>query len=107
MPDKENGMNRLESLKNKKVARASAAVFTAVAAGVAALQLGSGSGTTSGIAFVDHALATMAQRPAASEPGWDIANLDHNRVDMWIEIFTTRPKLRDRFAVWLERKPKY
>ena len=100
-------MNRLESFAGRRAARAGVAIFTVVTAGVMAVQLGSGSGTTSGTAFIDHALATIAQRPAATDPGWDISNLDHARVDMWIEIFTTRPKLRDRFAVWLERKPKY
>lgn len=100
-------MNRFESLMQYQVARAGVAIFAAVAVGTVAVQIGSGSGTSSGIAFIDHALATMADRPVADRSGWDIANLDNRRVDMWIEIFTTRPKLRDRFAVWLERKPKY
>ncbi len=100
-------MNRLESLIQQKTARAGVALFTAVAAGVVALQLGSGSGTSTGTSFIDHALATIADKPVADRSGWDIANLDNRRVDMWIEIYTTRPKLRERFAVWLERKPKY
>ena len=102
-------MNRFESLLQEKAVRAGVAVFTVVSAAVVALQLGSGSASASGIAFIDHALATIAERPAEpeTEAGWDIANLDHRRVDMWIDIFTTRPKLRERFAVWLERKPKY
>ena len=102
-------MNRFESLMQEKAVRAGVAVFTVVTAAVVTLQLGSGSGAASGTAFIDHALATIAERPAEPEnaDGWDIANLDHRRVDMWIDIFTTRPKLRERFAVWLERKPKY
>ncbi|MEX1186163.1 MAG: lytic transglycosylase domain-containing protein [Gemmatimonadaceae bacterium] len=100
-------MNRFESFMNNRAARVGAAVGTVVVAAVVAVQLGSGSGTSSGTAFIDHALATVAERPVRSESGWDIANLDNQRVDMWIEIFTTRPKLRDRFAVWLERKPKF
>ncbi|MCR4338735.1 MAG: lytic transglycosylase domain-containing protein [Gemmatimonadaceae bacterium] len=100
-------MNRFESVLKNRAARVGAAVGTVVVAAVVAVQLGSGSGTSSGIAFVDHALATMAERPAQTESGWDIANLDNRRVDMWIEIYTTRPKLRERFAVWLERKPKF
>jgi membrane-bound lytic murein transglycosylase D len=100
-------MNRFESFMNNRAARVGAAIGTVVVATVVAVQLGSGSGTASGIAFVDHALATVAERPVQSEMGWDIANLDNQRVDMWIGIFTTRPKLRDQFAVWLERKPKY
>ena len=39
--------------------------------------------------------------------GWDLANLDHPRVDTWIRIFTTDPKAKPRFAQWLDRKPKY
>lgn len=100
-------MNRFESLMREKAVRTGVAVFAAVAAGVVALQLGSGSGTSTGTAYIDHALAIMAEKPVADRSGWDIANLDNSRVDMWIEIFTTRPKLRDRFAVWLERKPKF
>ncbi|MEO6331708.1 MAG: hypothetical protein ABIP09_04025, partial [Gemmatimonadaceae bacterium] len=100
-------MNRLESLIQQKTARTGVALFTAVAAGVVALQLSSGSGTSTGTRFIDDALATMAGKPVADRSGWDIANLDNRRVDMWIEIYTTRPKLRERFAVWLERKPKY
>jgi membrane-bound lytic murein transglycosylase D len=101
-------MNRFESLMENRAARVGAAIGTVVVATVVAVQLGSGSGTASGIAFVDHAFATVAENPVVkSETGWDIANIDNKRVDMWIEIFTTRPKLRDRFAVWLERKPKY
>lgn len=100
-------MNRLESFFQKKAARQSVAVFTAVAAGTVALQLGSGSGTSAGTAYIDHALATVAETPVRDRTAWDISNIDHSRVDMWVDIFTNRPKLRDRFAVWLERKPKY
>lgn len=101
-------MNRFESLMQENAVRTGVAVFTVVTAAVVALQLGPGSGAASGTAFIDHALATIAERPGAEkEAGWDIANLDNQRVDMWIEIFTTRPKLRERFAVWLERKPQF
>ncbi|MGI8619908.1 MAG: lytic transglycosylase domain-containing protein [Gemmatimonadaceae bacterium] len=100
-------MNRFESLMQDRAARVGVATFTAVAATVVALQLGAGSGSSTGVAFLDHALATIGEKPDADRSGWDIANLDNSRVDMWIEIYTTRPKLRDRFAVWLERKPKY
>jgi membrane-bound lytic murein transglycosylase D len=41
------------------------------------------------------------------QPGWDLANLDHARVDSWVKIFSTNPKLRSNFAVWLDRKPTY
>ena len=41
------------------------------------------------------------------QPGWDLANLDHARVDSWVKIFSTNPKVRSNFAVWLDRKPVY
>lgn len=40
-------------------------------------------------------------------PGWDLANLDNARVDSWIKIFSTNPKVKSRFEVWLDRKPTY
>ena len=40
-------------------------------------------------------------------PGWDLANLDNSRVDAWIRIFSTNPKVKSRFEVWLDRKPTY
>ena len=39
------------------------------------------------------------------EAAWDLPNLDHERVDYWIERFTT--DRRDDFAVFLTRKEKY
>ena len=39
--------------------------------------------------------------------GWDLPNLDNQRVDSWVKIFSTNPKVKSRFAVWLERKPTY
>ena len=40
-------------------------------------------------------------------PGWDLADLDNARVDSWIKIFSTNPKVKSRFEVWLDRKPTY
>ena len=62
---------------------------------------------------VETALALAAAAlPAAAEtssnsPGWDLANIDHARVDSWIKIFTTNPKVKSNFAVWLDRKSTY
>jgi membrane-bound lytic murein transglycosylase D len=39
--------------------------------------------------------------------GWDLSNIDHARVDSWVRTFSTNPKVRSNFVVWLERKPKY
>jgi membrane-bound lytic murein transglycosylase D len=51
-------------------------------------------------------VTALADNPNASD-GWDLANIDHPRVDSWIRIFTTDPKVKPRFAQWLDRKPKY
>jgi peptidoglycan lytic transglycosylase D len=62
---------------------------------------------------VEMALAlAAAAEPGPSETtgilaGWDLANIDHARVDSWVRIFSTSPKVRSNFAVWLERKPTY
>jgi len=42
-----------------------------------------------------------------SSEGWDLSNIDNARVDSWVMIFSTNPKVKSRFAVWLDRKPTY
>ncbi|HLE56801.1 MAG TPA: lytic transglycosylase domain-containing protein [Rhodothermia bacterium] len=39
--------------------------------------------------------------------GWDLPNIDNARVDSWVRIFTTNPKVKSRFAMWLDRKGAY
>lgn len=39
------------------------------------------------------------------EPEWDLPNLDHERVDYWVNVFTTEK--RDDFAQFLERMSAY
>ncbi len=57
------------------------------------------------------ALATAAAsgpaETASTAADWDLANIDHARVDSWVRIFSTNPKLRSNFAVWLDRKSTY
>lgn len=43
--------------------------------------------------------------PATDRVAWDLPNLDHERVDYWIEKFTTTK--RDDFARFLERSGRY
>jgi len=38
---------------------------------------------------------------------WDLPNIDNARVDSWVKLFTTNPKVKSRFAVWLDRKSTY
>src|SRR6187549_2560944 len=49
---------------------------------------------------------TVVTEPELS-PGWDLANLDNKRVDAWIRIFSTQPKVKARFQVWLDRKSSF
>jgi membrane-bound lytic murein transglycosylase D len=44
---------------------------------------------------------------ATLEAGWDLANIDHARVDSWVNKFTTSRTLKPQFAIWLDRKAKY
>lgn len=46
------------------------------------------------------------QVPAASQAGWDIANLPHERVDFWVDRFTSGDK-REEIAGYLARMPQY
>jgi membrane-bound lytic murein transglycosylase D len=44
---------------------------------------------------------------SSSSTSWDLPNLDNSRVDSWVKLFTTDPKVKSRFAVWLDRKSTY
>jgi membrane-bound lytic murein transglycosylase D len=48
---------------------------------------------------------TMVERLAGR--GWDLPNLDHPRVDFWVERFTTDPEMRDKLAGFLSRSGQY
>lgn len=65
--------------------------------------------SNSGSNPVEEALARVVETGSASniQDGWDLANLDHARVDSWVKTFSTNPKVKSRFAIWLERKPTY
>jgi membrane-bound lytic murein transglycosylase D len=53
--------------------------------------------------------AILARDVAKSTPsaGWDLPNIDHPRVDSWVKLFSTDPKVKSRFATWLDRKDIY
>lgn len=54
----------------------------------------------------EHVAASPAAKPQALPPaGWDISNLDHSRVEYWIERF--QADKRDDFERFLERKGRY
>src|SRR5690606_21785846 len=56
-------------------------------------------------AAVGGAVSPLVEGDAMAGADWDLANLDHERVDFWIERFTTDK--RDDFARFLERSGRY
>ncbi len=48
---------------------------------------------------------SIAVEASPSEAGWDLPNLDHPRVDHWVEYFQNDG--RDKFSKFLTRMPKY
>lgn len=55
---------------------------------------------------VEEAVAkTMVQRLAGA--GWDLPNLDHERVDFWVDRFTNDPDMRDKMEGFLARSGIY
>jgi membrane-bound lytic murein transglycosylase D len=50
-------------------------------------------------------IASDDGRATTTEPGWDLPNLDHERVDYWVSRFTTHR--RDDFSVFLRRMATY
>jgi membrane-bound lytic murein transglycosylase D len=69
------------------------------------------SGTVAGVQRFDRTTgvsplaATNAETVAASRIAWDLPNLDHPRVDFWVERFSTSK--RDEFTRFLERSGRY
>jgi membrane-bound lytic murein transglycosylase D len=55
--------------------------------------------------FVSAVVADEDLKVADSNAEWDLANLDHRRVDSWIRRFTS--DLKRSFAQYLERMDKY
>ncbi len=53
--------------------------------------------------------AILARDVAQSAPpaGWDLPNIHNPRVDSWVTLFSTNPKVKSRFALWLDRKSTY
>ncbi|HYH06821.1 MAG TPA: lytic transglycosylase domain-containing protein [Thermoanaerobaculia bacterium] len=61
--------------------------------------------TVAAAALSDLTTSTTIETAAAAGPEWDLPNLDHSRVDYWVERFTTDK--RHDFAAFLERKDKF
>ena len=65
-----------------------------------------GSDLTSVETVLTRIAPAVAETPNSSV-GWDLPNLDNARVDSWVTLFTTNPKVKSRFATWLDRKSTY
>jgi peptidoglycan lytic transglycosylase D len=55
--------------------------------------------------FVSAAIADNELKPAESNARWDLANLEHRRVDSWVSRFTS--DLKGSFSRYLERMGTY
>jgi len=56
------------------------------------------------VAAMSH--ATLTSLPAAGAglgPEWDLPNLDHPRIDFWVDRFQNVPEMREKFEGFLER----
>jgi membrane-bound lytic murein transglycosylase D len=89
-------------LQNKLARGAITAAIVAVA-GAFVVTMRSATTVGGPLAFTSEAAAAVT----GGGTQWDLANIDNQRVDYWVNRFTTDPKLAPRFATWLERKPTY
>jgi membrane-bound lytic murein transglycosylase D len=94
------------ALSRRKAESAGLALVAALAAGglVATGSSSPSSVLTPSAQFVTAAVADDQLKPVESTT-WDIANLDHQRVDSWIGRFTS--DLKRSFSTYLERMDKY
>jgi membrane-bound lytic murein transglycosylase D len=99
-------VNRIDTIlrsgPTRKVALAGMAVLAAVYTVSRA-----GSDMSSVQTVLTRISPTFAESSNSSLAEWDLANIDNSLVDSWIRTFTTNPKVKSRFAVWLDRKSTY
>ena len=95
-------MNRFKTALNSRLAGKIAAGLTVAVAGVYTVPR-----VMSDTQHVNRVLDQVLMAADTSSPGWDLSNIDHERVDTWVTKFTTSPRLKPQFAIWLDRKSKY
>jgi membrane-bound lytic murein transglycosylase D len=66
-------------------------------------------GDRSGQDPIARAAQDVIREKGSQEQGiqWDLPNLDHERVDFWVERFTTVPEMREKMEGFLERSGRY
>ena len=95
-------MNRFKSAIKSRLAGKIAFGLTAVVAGAYTVPR-----VTSSTEHVNKVLDQVLTAADSASPKWDLANIDHARVDSWVSKFTTSKTLKPQFAIWLDRKAKY
>jgi membrane-bound lytic murein transglycosylase D len=101
-------VNQLERILNSSLARKIGLAGVAMLASVYTV-----SRVGSDTSALQKTFAEVAITPDSSSAqknstdGWDLPNLDNARVDSWVKLFTTDPKVKSRFALWLDRKSTY
>src|SRR5687767_13543978 len=95
------------ALSRRKAESAGLALVAALAAGglVATGSSSPSSMLMPSAQFVTGAVADDQLKPADSNATWDLANLDHQRVDSWVGRFTS--DLRRSFTRYMERMDTY
>jgi membrane-bound lytic murein transglycosylase D len=100
-------VNQFKNVLNSSLARKFGLVGVAILAAVYTVpRVGSDTHEIQA-AFANVTVASDSSPVIATPGGWDLPNLDNARVDSWTKLFSTDPKVKSRFAVWLDRKPKY
>lgn len=96
----------LESEKGRKLAIASAVGVAGVGAFGASVDTPTPTEQPTFDDPVKEAVAkTMVQRLAGQ--GWDLPNVDHQRVDFWVDRFQNNPEMREKFEGFLTRAGQY
>ena len=95
------------ALSRRKVESAGLVLAAALAAGGL---VATGSSSPSSVLapsaqYVSSVVSDSDLKPADNSAGWDLANLDHYRVDRWIGRF--RSDLKRSFSTYLDRMGKY
>jgi membrane-bound lytic murein transglycosylase D len=100
-------VNQLKGILSSSLARNIGLAGAALLASVYTVSRVGSDTTELHAAFADVAIAPDSSTSMTTPAGWDLPNLDNPRVNSWVKLFTTDPKVKSRFALWLDRKPKY
>src|SRR5918998_116485 len=95
------------ALSRRKAESAGLMLLASLAAGglVATGSSSPSSVITPSAQFVSSAVSDAELKPVETGAKWDLANLDHRRVDSWIGRFTS--DLKRSLSTYMERMPKY